>query len=74
MAVVRPEPPTLPIIETIPDAQRQLLVVLVTRAYVEIRDDLDLAGQTTECEALIARLSGETTRLLVVRATPSGAR
>ncbi len=74
MIVNKAESPSLPVIETIPDAQRQLLIVLVTRAYVEIRDDLDMAAQTEECEALIKRLSGETTRLLVVRTTPSGAR
>lgn len=40
--------------------ERQLLVVLVTKAWVEIRDDLDMAVPTKELETILWKLTDAT--------------
>ena len=60
------------ITERLPDSHRQLIVVLVTEAWSRIRSDPEMTTQRRECEAIIRRLSGTDTRLVVERAYASG--
>lgn len=50
---------------------RQLIVVLVTQAYVRIRNDPEMRDQAAECDDLLRLLSGETTRVAVIRSISS---
>lgn len=59
--------------ERLPDEQRQLIVVLVTKAMFEIKDDPEMKAQERECLEIIKRLSGTDTVVTVERAYPSGA-
>lgn len=47
------------------DAERQLLVVLVTKAWVEIRGDIDMLAATMELETLLRKISGVDKRITV---------
>ncbi len=58
--------------EVIPDEQRQLLIVMISRAYVQIKDDPEMASAAQECSDLIKRLSGTDTVLIAERAYASG--
>lgn len=57
------------VVEHLTDPQRQLLVVLVTQAYVRIQHDPDMLAESDECEHLIRVLSGTDTRVMVERAS-----
>lgn len=57
--------------ERFPDAHRQLLLVLVTRAYVDIQNDPEMRTQIKECRDILRRLEGTDTRVMVERAYPS---
>ena len=59
--------------EPFTDAERQLLVVLVTKAWVEIRGDAEMASEAAELEGVLRKLSGVDTVLVARRAYPSGA-
>jgi hypothetical protein len=59
-------------IEDVPDAHRQLLLVLTMKALSEIRNDPEMAANVRECEAIIKRFSGVDTKVTVERAYPSG--
>jgi hypothetical protein len=48
------------------DAERQLLVMLVTKAWVEIRDDSEMKAEAKELEGILRKISG-VDKLLVVR-------
>jgi hypothetical protein len=59
--------------EILPDQSRQLLVSLVMKAWVEIRDDPAMMEHARECQDIIRRLSGSDTVVKVERAYASGA-
>jgi len=48
------------------DSERQLVVMLVTKAWVEIRDDSGLKAETAELESILRKING-VDKLLVVR-------
>lgn len=52
-------------VEQITDAERQLLVVLVCRAWLEIRDDIDMRSDALELAGLLRKLSGVDKRVSV---------
>jgi hypothetical protein len=58
--------------ERFPDAHRQLLVVLVTQAWVRIQDDPKMRDARKELLDIRRRLEGTDTRVIVERAYPSG--
>ncbi len=59
--------------ETLPDAHRQLIVVLVANAFVKIREDPEMNHEARELSDIIKRFSGTDTRVTIERAYPSGA-
>lgn len=61
------------ITEQLPDEHRSLIIVLVTRAMVDIQHDPDMQAAHQECLDIIARLSGTDTRVTVQRAYASRA-
>lgn len=54
-----------PTSEPITDAERQLLVVLVMKAFVEIRDDAEMLPQIAELEKLLRKISGVDKRVVM---------
>ncbi|MCK1670365.1 hypothetical protein [Bradyrhizobium sp. 150] len=52
-------------VEQITDAERQLLVVLVTKAWVEIRGDVDMRSEALELAGLLRKINGVDKRLSV---------
>jgi len=61
-----------PLIETLSDDQRQLIVNLATEALVRIQAYPDQGEAKRDLKEIIARLSGEDTVVRVARADPSG--
>ena len=59
--------------ERFADAERQLLIMLVTRALVSIQLDPEMDAQTEECRTILRRLSGTDTVLVARRAYASTA-
>lgn len=57
--------------EPFTDAERQLLLVLVSQAMVRIRDDAFMQHVVEECENIIRKLSGTDTVLVAQRTYPS---
>lgn len=57
--------------EPMSDSERQLLTVLVTQAWVAIRNDGALQPQARELENMLRKLSGTDTRVVCERAYPS---
>lgn len=57
--------------ETMSDSERQLLIVLVTQAWVGLRHDADMLPQANELEGMLRKLSGTDTRVVCERAYPS---
>jgi hypothetical protein len=53
------------------DSERQLLVVLVQKALIEIKGDLDMWRQIDEVRTLLGKLSGTDTVLVAQRAYSS---
>jgi hypothetical protein len=56
-------------VEQITDAERQLLVVLVTKAWVEIRSDVDMMSEALELEGLLRKINGVDKRISVENAS-----
>jgi rare lipoprotein A (peptidoglycan hydrolase) len=54
--------------EQLSDERRQLLLILVTQAWVRIKDDPDMDCQSEECRDILRMLSGADVRLFVERA------
>jgi hypothetical protein len=54
-----------PEVEYLTDPERQLVVVLATKAWVRMRDDADMRVHTEELESIIRKLSGVDTRVRV---------
>jgi len=57
--------------ERMTDAQRQLLLVVVSREWARLRYDLDMQPKADELHDLVAMLSGTDTAVVVERAYPS---
>lgn len=53
--------------EIVPDTLRQLLVVLVTKAWAEIRNDPEMTAPRGELEDLMRLISGSDVQLRSVR-------
>jgi hypothetical protein len=52
-------------VEYLTDPERQLIVVLATKAWVRVRDDSEMRVHTEELESIIRKLSGVDTRVRV---------
>lgn len=50
---------------TLTDEERQLLVVLVTKAWVEIRHDSEMEKEASELESILRKISGTDKRIIV---------
>ena len=59
--------------ELLPDQHRLLIVTLVTQAWVQIKNDPEMASYAQECEDILSRLGGTDTRVTIQRAYASQA-
>ena len=59
--------------ERLTDMERQLLVILVTRWWVQIRGDDEMQAEVGELEGILRKISGTDTVVVVRRMYPSGA-
>ncbi len=59
------------VIEELDDSGRQLIISLLTKVWVRVRNDPTMLENAKECEKLISILSGTDTKIKVERAYPS---